>query len=99
MAYCPACGKEADREHKKLLNELNRYMKKDLRDYKRSKGIVKKAEWLTARDERVCDFCKKLEGKRFPLDDLTLEDYVNGNHNLCNNKHCRCTLIPYMGDE
>lgn len=76
----------------------------------RQSGVVEAKEWLTAHDERLCEWCEPLDGKTIALDDTFFEkgDEVNGNqgHKLAVNiddvgypplhPNCRCTLIPVI---
>lgn len=48
---------------------------------------VDKVEYVAALDDRVCDECEGLHGKRYNLDDAP---------ELPIHPNCRCTLIPYI---
>lgn len=54
----------------------------------RIEKVFIKAEWMTARDNRVCSKCEKLQGEVF-----TLEEVMNmiPQHPLC-----RCIALPYI---
>ena len=54
-------------------------------------GVEVLAEHLTAGDDRVCNQCAPLEGKRYELDEA---EYVIPVH-----PQCRCVAIPYIPDE
>lgn len=45
---------------------------------------VQKVMWVTARDERVCKFCRPLNGTVYAL-----QEAPNKQH-----RHCRCVLVP-----
>ena len=51
-------------------------------------GIQVQAEWVTAGDDRVCDECSSLEGKRYTLDEIEPMIPVHPN--------CRCLAVPYL---
>lgn len=51
-------------------------------------GLIVKAEWKTAGDDRVCERCNELEGKIFTL------DQVEGLIPL--HPMCRCIALPYI---
>ena len=53
-------------------------------------GIVVKAEWSTAGDDRVCARCAALEGKVFTLDEIEPVIPLHPN--------CRCCALPYIED-
>jgi len=77
-----------------------------LQTYKEVGGIEAK-KWLTAEDERVCPFCKKMDGKTIPLNDSFFKkgdelkagdktlniDYASVKSYPLHNG-CRCDLIP-----
>lgn len=45
---------------------------------------VKEVEWITERDERVCDECRDRDGVIYPLQDVPSKPHMN----------CRCRLRP-----
>ena len=45
---------------------------------------VEKVMWVTERDTKVCDHCKKLDGKVFSIDNIPPKVHWN----------CRCYVIP-----
>lgn len=51
-------------------------------------GITEE-EWLTAHDDRVCDECAALDGKKFPIGEAPR---VHGGTNA----RCRCILLPVI---
>jgi len=53
-------------------------------------GVVVKAEWSTAGDDRVCELCAALEGKVFTLDEIEPMIPLHPN--------CRCCALPYIED-
>lgn len=53
---------------------------------------VRHAEWLTAHDERVCEICGPLDGKRFTLEKLQREGWPPRHPN------CRCTTVADQGE-
>lgn len=55
--------------------------------YKRN-GI-KKVVWVSEKDNKVCDKCKKLDGEVFEIDNLPSKAHYN----------CRCYFIPYMSEK
>ncbi len=50
--------------------------------------IIIKAEWTTAKDSRVCQLCKPLEGKVFELDEIR--------NKIPLHPQCRCAALPYI---
>lgn len=48
------------------------------------KAGVKKVEWVTEKDGRVCGTCHRLDGKVFDIDKIPPRPHIN----------CRCILIP-----
>lgn len=51
------------------------------------KAGVKYVKWVTAADEKVCEKCRPLDGKIFPIDKAPDKQHYN----------CRCLKIPYLG--
>ena len=47
---------------------------------------VKEVEWVTERDEKVCEECSERDGKRYPLADAPHKDHFG----------CRCMLRPVV---
>ncbi|MBR3389635.1 MAG: minor capsid protein [Prevotella sp.] len=48
---------------------------------------IEKVEWVTQRDEKVCEECLPLDGKVFPIDDCPpCPEHYN----------CRCFLLPVL---
>ena len=45
---------------------------------------VKKVQWKTYKDDRVCEDCHDLEGKVFPIDKVPVRPHLR----------CRCYLVP-----
>lgn len=45
---------------------------------------VPQVQWVTQKDGRVCEYCRKLNGKRFDIDKAPHKAHYN----------CRCYLIP-----
>lgn len=45
---------------------------------------IKKVQWVTERDDRVCHECRPLDGKVFDIDNVPEKPHYN----------CRCTLKP-----
>lgn len=45
---------------------------------------IKKVRWVTERDEKVCDDCKPMDGKIFPIDKAPGKKHIN----------CRCHYEP-----
>lgn len=65
-----------------------------LEAYKQSK-VVKGKEWLTARDAKVDDLCRSLDGKVIKLDADFKESSYSGPFPPLH-PNCRCTLIPVL---
>lgn len=65
-----------------------------LEAYKQSK-VVKGKEWLTARDAKVDDLCRSLDGKVIKLDAEFKEASYSGAFPPLH-PNCRCTLIPVL---
>jgi HK97 family phage portal protein len=77
----------------------------------RQSGVVTGKEWLTAFDERTCEFCGPMNGKVIPLGETYIDkgEEVDGSDNgTLDNDYgsvdfpplhpsCRCTLIPVLG--
>ncbi len=76
--------------------------------YKQS-GVVRAKEWLTAADERLCEFCAAMDGKIIGLDENFFDkgDEMSGENgnlkldyeNVASpplHPNCRCTLIPVI---
>jgi hypothetical protein len=63
--------------------------KRDIVKYRQS-GVVKKVEILA--DSSSCKACKKIEGKRFNLDEVIELPYEHCTHEA----GCRCTLIAVL---
>lgn len=55
--------------------------------YKRN-GI-KKVVWVSEKDDKVCDKCRKLNGEVFDIDNLPSKAHYN----------CRCYFVPYKVSE
>ena len=51
-------------------------------------GITVKAEWSTAKDDRVCEQCASLEGQVFELDEVESMIPVH--------PQCRCLALPWV---
>ena len=51
-------------------------------------GVIVKAEWMTAGDDRVCPKCEALQGKIFTLDEIELLIPLHPN--------CRCIALPWI---
>lgn len=69
-----------------------------LEAYKQSRVVVAK-EWLTAKDARVDDRCKDLDGKVTDVDGDFKEGEFSGKYPPLH-PNCRCTLIPVLqGDK
>jgi len=80
--------------------------------YKQSNVVVKK-EWLTSRDERVCEWCAPQDGKIIDLDDdyyKSGSSYKGLNGGILKfgawdvnapplHPNCRCTLLPVTTDD
>ena len=76
--------------------------------YKQS-GVVKGKEWVTAFDEKTCEFCSGMDGKIVELDDDYFDKgdkYKVGDNSLNLDyddvgqpplhSNCRCTIIPII---
>jgi len=53
-------------------------------------GVIVKAEWSTAKDDRVCDRCAPLEGRIYTLDEIEGK--------IPYHPQCRCIALPYIED-
>jgi SPP1 gp7 family putative phage head morphogenesis protein len=53
-------------------------------------GVRVQAEWLTAGDERVCEFCVELQGKIYTLNEI--EGMIPAH------PQCRCCAIPALAE-
>ena len=69
---------------------MRAYHQATVQDYRNwaIEGVIAKAEWRTAGDNRVCDLCNALEGKVFSLDE------IEGMIPL--HPECRCISLPYI---
>lgn len=56
----------------------------------RVEGVYVLAEWVTAGDDRVCEKCHSLEGKRFTLEEI--EPMIPFH------PQCRCLAMPYLAE-
>lgn len=54
-------------------------------------GVAVVAEWLATKDDKVCDTCEEMNGKRFSLDEILPLIPAHPN--------CRCCAIPVPLDE
>jgi SPP1 gp7 family putative phage head morphogenesis protein len=59
-----------------------------LEAYKQS-GVVKKKEWITADDERLCDLCAPMDGEVVNIDD----NFSAGISAPPLHPNCRCTIV------
>lgn len=48
------------------------------------KAGIEKVMWVTRKDEKVCEECRPLDGKIFPIDQVPRKKHPN----------CRCILVP-----
>jgi SPP1 gp7 family putative phage head morphogenesis protein len=55
-----------------------------------AEGVYVMAEWVTAGDDRVCEKCHELEGKRFTLDEI--ESMIPFH------PRCRCIAMPVLAE-
>jgi hypothetical protein len=90
---CSACKMKLDDKHEELKKRLTLMSKETLQNY-RNNSVVVGVEWLASPDS--CDFCKSREGKVFKLDDKELLDHLDREHELCLNRHCRCSLLSVL---
>ena len=77
--------------------------------YKQS-GVVKAKEWLTAQDDRLCEFCEPMNGKIVDVDKSwfkTGEEFEGNEGGVLSfsyedvghpplHPRCRCTIIPVL---
>lgn len=61
-------------------------------------GVVSKAQWYTARDDRVEPMCAELDGKIVPLGRAFFEDDYSSGVQPPLHPRCRCTLLPVIDD-
>jgi len=54
-------------------------------------AVTKRYKWITARDDRVDQHCKKLEGKMFDVNDPNSPMPVTDTH-----PNCRCAIVPVV---
>jgi len=66
---------------------LENKAKQRMDNYK--KHGVAEVEWLAALDERTCDECDDLNGKKFPIDEVP---------NCPLHPTCRCVLLPVIAE-
>ena len=58
-----------------------------LESYKQTEGVVKGWEWLTAKDELVCDECEGVDGDTHELGDSNVPPL---------HPRCRCSILPLV---
>ena len=58
--------------------------------------VVKYKEWWTAPDERACDRCKALHGKKIPLNESFAKDNYRDVKGSPLHPNCRCDMIPCL---
>lgn len=84
---------------KKIIKERNESLKRDLKSYKESGGVVIAVEILAA-GENVCDACRPWNGKKIPLN-VALKNPPLPIKN-CHNEvygYCRCAYVPVVAGE
>ena len=68
-------------------------------------GVVEGKEWFTAKDDRVCEYCASMDGKRIELDDTFAEkgtkvlDMEMNYRSITEpplHSQCRCILLPII---
>lgn len=112
--------KLADRVQERLGNDSNRYRAERIARTETIYGsnagaelgyyqseVVEGKQWLTAIDERTCDFCEdmnnriELLGSSFDISDIDLNfDYSDGQMPYPPlHPNCRCTIIPILSKE
>lgn len=62
---------------------MGSYRSAKLETFRENAEAVEEWEWLTGKDETVCDFCAEMDGQRFPLDE-EFDTHPN----------CRCSPVP-----
>lgn len=62
---------------------------RDVNDEQFKRYGIEEEEWLAALDDRTCDECAGLHGKRFPLGQ---RPHVHGGTDI----NCRCILLPVI---
>lgn len=79
------------KEKRDAFHVLKEAMRCDLM-YAKSSGVVKKAIVSTARDDRVCPICSKLEGQSFTIDEALgkMPIPVKCGEDNC---YCRCAYV------
>lgn len=70
---------------------------RDLLSFKESKEVVWGVEILTAGDERTCEECRQLHGKKMRLDMAIKVQPLP--HSACTNARCRCVYLAVLHDE
>jgi hypothetical protein len=58
--------------------------------YRQNAALLGGMRHLTARDERTCLSCQRLEGHLYPLDEWNLPPI---------HPNCRCTVIPVLRED
>ena len=90
---CPNCGCKFKRTGRPL-SETRKYLLESLDKIEKT-GFYKKVKWSTARDEHVCDECKKKEGVLYTFDEMRnilLSDFCKSDHF---EQNCRCLVFGY----
>lgn len=62
---------------------------RDVNDEQFARHGITEEEWLAALDDRTCDECAGLHGKRFPLGE---RPHVHGGTDI----NCRCVMLPVV---
>lgn len=70
-----------------IRTETSKFYNSAAEDSYRAAGITE-IEWLTEKDDRTCEICGPLNGKRFPI----------GTKNAPAHVSCRCTILPVIED-
>lgn len=70
-----------------IRTETSKFFNSAAEDSYKSAGITQ-IEWLTEEDDRTCEICGPLDGKKFPIGTMNAPAHVN----------CRCTILPVIED-
>lgn len=70
-----------------IRTETSKFYNSAAEDSYKAAGITE-IEWLTEKDDRTCEICGPLNGKRFPI----------GTKNAPAHVSCRCTILPVIED-
>lgn len=70
-----------------IRTEASKFYNNAAQDSYKAAGITE-IEWLTEEDDRTCEICGPLDGKRFPIGTINAPAHPN----------CRCAILPVIED-